>query len=195
MNRRSESVRKAINQYNEQATSLDPPAPVINWQEIAGYAFIGEFETLRLAQSDIWWEKWVQKAYRDAGIRYFKLCRAQEEIQRLNVKVHQLLTWIQDEKKHTEQIIEQLLVNEPLLADELHKRWTLHSSVNAAHLQWLKILQQEDYYTGPWDCREAAGALQCTYSDGIMANNQITAEIQQDEDFESIADFMANIDD
>lgn len=193
MNRRSETVRKAINRYNEQAALLD--APVIDWQEIAGYAFIGEFETLRLARSDIRREKWVQKAHRDAGIRYFKLCRAREEIQRLNVEVRRLLTWIQDEKKHTEQIIERLSVNEPLLADELRKRWTLRSSVNAAHLQRLKILQQEDYYTGPRDCGEATGALQRTYSDGITANDQITAEIQQDEDFESIADFMANIDD
>ncbi|KAF8344863.1 hypothetical protein F5887DRAFT_1061987 [Amanita rubescens] len=173
LSRRSESVRKAISRYNEQAALLGGLTPTVTWQEISKYTFV--------ARSDIRQEKWVQKANHDAGIKYFKLCRAREEIQRLNVEVRRLLTWIHDEGEHMERVIKQLSDSEPLLADALRKKWVLRSSVNMIHLQRLKNLQNEDYYTGSRDSGEA--------------NDELEAEIEQDEDFQIIADYIANIND
>lgn len=53
LNRQSETVRKTIRQYNNQAELLDPPAPQITWEEIAEYSFVGEFDLPRITQSDI----------------------------------------------------------------------------------------------------------------------------------------------
>jgi hypothetical protein len=201
MSRRSDTVRKAINRYNEQALLLDPPAPAVDWREIAEYTFIGEFDILRIARSDVRKERWTQKANRGAAIKYFKLCRAREEIQRLNVEVCRLLTFICEETEHTEQVIEQLSIDDPPLADELRKRWSLRSSVNAVHLQRLKILQSKAYYTGRQDYDDTAGVLQFTSnsdSQGITQleqDDQIAAENARERDFEYVANFVANIND
>ena len=189
---RSESVKNAINRYNQQAVLLDPPTRTVNWQDIANYTHVGEFEMLRIARWDIRWEKWVQKAYCDAGIKYFKLCWAREELQRLNVEVRRLLTWIHDENEHMQQVINHLVSDEPHLADELHKRWVMRSAVNRVHLERLKLLQCEEYYTGPRDCGEAAGPLGVT---SAPENDQATAEIQQNKDFEAVTEYMAHIND
>lgn len=66
---------------------MDPPVPPITWEKIAEYTFIGEFDLLRITRSDIRREKWTQTAYREAAMRYFKLCRAREEIQRLDIEI------------------------------------------------------------------------------------------------------------
>ena len=201
MTRWSESVKSAINWYNEQAILLDPPADTVQWQDIANYTHVGEFEMLHIARSDIWQEKWVQKAYCDAGIKFFKLCRAREEIQRLNVEVRRLLTWIHDENKHMQQVIKQLS-DEPHLADELRKRWALWLAVNQVHLERIKILQSKDYYTGLRGCREVVGSLQPTNTpEGVSStemtqNDQDIAEIEQEKDLEIVTKYyLANIDD
>jgi len=198
MGRRSDTVKKAVNHYNEQALLLDPPAPTISWREIAEYTFIGEFDILRIARSDIRKERWTQKANRDAATKYFKLCRAREEIQRLNFEVCRLLAFIREETEHTERVIEQLSIDDPPLANELHKRWTLRSSVNAVHLQRLKILQCKAYYTGRRDYGDTAGVLQFTTSSSqgitqLELNDQVAAENAQEKDFEYVANFVANI--
>jgi len=179
---------------------LDPPAPIVSWREIAEYTFIGEFDILRIARSDIRKERWTLKANRDAAVKYFKLCRAQEEIQRLNIEVCRLLAFIREETRHTKHVIEQLSINDPHLADELRRRWTLRSSVNAVHLQRLQILQSKAYYTGRRDCDgDAAGVLQFTSNSDLQGiaqleqNDQVAAENAQERDFEYIANFVASI--
>ncbi|KIL64909.1 hypothetical protein M378DRAFT_61735, partial [Amanita muscaria Koide BX008] len=140
LNRRSDAVKKAIKRYNDQAELLDPPATSITWQDIAEYTFVGEFDLLRITRSDIRKEKWTQKAYREAAVSYYKLCRAREELQRLNVEVRRLQGFIYEETRHTETVINQLTTNSPLLAEELRRRWTLRSSINMLHLQRLEQL-------------------------------------------------------
>lgn len=198
MSRRSDTVKKAVNRYNEQALLLDPPAPTVSWREIAEYTFIGEFDILRIARSDIRKERWTQKANRDAATKYFKLCRAREEIDRLNFEVCRLLAFICEETEHTEKVIKQLSIDNPPLASELRKRWTLRSSVNAVHLQRLEILQRKAYYTGRRDYGVTAGILQFMTSDSqgitqLEHNDQVAAENVQEKDFEYIANFVANI--
>ncbi|KAI6096637.1 hypothetical protein F5141DRAFT_1011890, partial [Pisolithus sp. B1] len=85
---RSEVIRKAITQYNFQAGRLDPPWPPISWKDIAQYSFLGEFDLLQHAQDDIQRCLWAKPAVHEATTKFFKLCRAMEEITRLNVKIH-----------------------------------------------------------------------------------------------------------
>jgi hypothetical protein len=108
------------------------------------------------------------------------------------------LAFIREETEHTEQVIEQLSIDDPPLADELRTRWTLRSSVNAVHLQRLEILRRKAYYTGRQDYGDTAGVLQFTASNSpeitqLEQSDQVAAENAQEKDFEYVADFIANI--
>ncbi|KAJ6554006.1 hypothetical protein DFH09DRAFT_1248578 [Mycena vulgaris] len=82
---RSKAVRSAIEHYNVAANSLDPPMPTLNWEQVVEYAF--------LIQSRLW----TLPAYRVAMDCYFCIQHAREEIQRLNVEIPRVVTWIRDE--------------------------------------------------------------------------------------------------
>ena len=98
---------------------MDPPADQLTWEKIAEYTFIGEFDLLHLARTDIREEKWTQLPYREAVMRFYKLHCAREEVQCLNIEIRRLRAFIVKEKKHTEDVLVQLSADEPLLADEL----------------------------------------------------------------------------
>jgi hypothetical protein len=87
VSRRSDTVKKVIKRYNDQAELLEPPGPPVSWDQISKYTFVGEFDMLRITRSDIRQQKWTQQAYREATVTYYKLLRAREEIQRLNIEV------------------------------------------------------------------------------------------------------------
>ena len=191
-------VKKAINQYNEQVKCLDPPGPSITWEQIAEYTFIGEFDLLCIAQSDIQTEKWAQKSYREAAqaVKYFKLCHAWEELQRLNVEVCRLWTFIKEEATHVECTIKHLSANGSPLVDELQQQWTLHSAINIHHLQWLKQLEQKSYYTGSQEIGEGIETENIFHSHSklsSMEEDEIQMETEQERDFEIIANFILNI--
>ena len=190
MQRRSDTVKKAIKRYNTQAALLVPPVPPITWEEIAEYAFVGEFDILRITRSDIREENWTKKPYRDATMKYYKLCRAREEIERLNMEVGRLRSFIREETEHTKHVIEELSHDEPSLAAKLRRRWILRSSVNTIHLQRLRQLQCEPCYTGSQDSMESTENLA-----GVSLEEEaaIEAENEHEREFEVMTEFVANI--
>ncbi|KAH9947990.1 hypothetical protein B0H21DRAFT_708025 [Amylocystis lapponica] len=68
---RAEAVKKALVEYNRQATELVPHVHV---------DVVGEFDLLRDAQQDIRELPWAQRANRQAMSTYFNVQRAKEEI-------------------------------------------------------------------------------------------------------------------
>ena len=197
LSRRSETVRKAIKHYNDQAALLDPPTPPVTWEEIAEYTFVGEFDLLRITRSDIRKEKWTQQTYRAAAVTYFKTCRAWEELQRLNIEVRRLHAFIREEAAHMDTVIKRLSVDDPSLADELCYRWTLRSSINSLHLQRLRQLECQPYYTGSRELEANIGNIAVfqlgSVSHSLEEEDQMAAENKQDQEFEIIVDFVANI--
>jgi hypothetical protein len=97
----------------------------------------------------------MKKNYRDATMKYYKLCHAWEEIERLNIEVGRLQSFIYEETEHTEHVVEELSQSEPSLAAKLSRRWILPSSINAFHLLQLRKLECEPYYTGSQDLGES----------------------------------------
>lgn len=162
---------------------------------VAEYTFIGEFDLLRIARTDIRVEKWTQQPYREAVMKFYKLYRAREEVQRLNIEIRRLRTFIVEEKKHTEGVLEQLSADEPLLADELRRRWTLRSSVNVHHIQRLNRLEHETYYSGSQSDRTGCQGVFDIDGIALAREDQLHEENEQDNDFEAIAEFVASIDD
>jgi hypothetical protein len=91
-------VKNAIERYNEQAAAMDPPKPMVDWDEVVEYAFIADFDLLREGREDICGELWVQPAGRRTMDQHFKLLCADEEIVRLNLEICRLVTYMVDEE-------------------------------------------------------------------------------------------------
>ncbi|KAF7351475.1 hypothetical protein MSAN_01579700 [Mycena sanguinolenta] len=94
---RSKAIRNAIDRYNTVAEEMDPPKPTLSWEEVVNYGFLAEFDILRDTGDSIRSRPWTRRSYRVAMDRYFKILRAKEEIQRLNIEIKRVVTWIEDE--------------------------------------------------------------------------------------------------
>jgi hypothetical protein len=109
---------------------------------------LAEFDLLRHSRNDIRDRKWAQPAYREATIKYLTLCRAREELQRLDVEVRRLFTAIDAETKDTEATILKLEQTCLTLAAELRRRWQKRSAINAIHQHHLKRIAELPGFTG-----------------------------------------------
>ncbi|KAG2738887.1 hypothetical protein P692DRAFT_201842716 [Suillus brevipes Sb2] len=141
LQRRSEAIRNAIKRYNIQAVALNPPRPKISWKDIADYSFLGEFDLLRHSRNDIRTDDWAKPAHREATTKYFKLCRAREELARLNVEIRRLRTFIHFEQSQVTTVIEDLRRSDATLGDELQRRWRSRAAINAVHLHRLDRIE------------------------------------------------------
>ena len=94
-------------------------------------------------------------------------------------------------------VIKRLSVDDPSLADELRYQWTLRSSINSLHLQRLRQLECQPYYTGSRELEANIGNVAVfqlgSVSHSLEEEDQMAAENEQDQEFEIIADFVANI--
>lgn len=148
LQRRSQAIRNALNRYNTQAALLDPPRLGLSWADIVNYSFIGEFDLLRHSHQDIRSAPWAKPAQRAATLVYFKLCRAKEELDRLNIEIRRLRTFIQHENTDLDAIITKLTTTAPLVAQEIKHQHILRSSVNAEHICRLNLIEELPGFTG-----------------------------------------------
>ncbi|KAJ6522106.1 hypothetical protein DFH09DRAFT_1251024 [Mycena vulgaris] len=95
---RSKSVKAAIIKYNEAADASTPSRPNLTWEQVVEYAFLADFDILRLGRQDIRDEPWAQPAGRAAMDQHYKLLRADEEIKRLNLEIPRFVTFMVDEE-------------------------------------------------------------------------------------------------
>ncbi|KAJ7078299.1 hypothetical protein B0H15DRAFT_924811 [Mycena belliarum] len=95
---RSKAVKSAIERYNSAADAMTPPQPNLSWEQVVDYAFLSDFDLLREGREDIRGEPWALPSGRAAMDQHFKLLRADEEIQRLNLEIRRLSTYIPDEE-------------------------------------------------------------------------------------------------
>ncbi|KAJ6518121.1 hypothetical protein C8R47DRAFT_1205193 [Mycena vitilis] len=95
---RSKAVKNALTTYNGIASAMTPPKPTLDWEEVVEYAFLADFDLLREGRRDIRGEKWAQQSGRAAMDQHYKLLRADEEIERLNVEIRRLVTYMRDEE-------------------------------------------------------------------------------------------------
>ncbi|KAJ7808980.1 hypothetical protein B0H14DRAFT_3090965 [Mycena olivaceomarginata] len=96
---RSKAVKTALQRYNDAAAAMDPPKPDLAWEKVVEYAFLAEFDLLRDGRADIRNEPWALPAGRVAMDQHFKMLRADEEIERLNLEIPRLLTYMADERE------------------------------------------------------------------------------------------------
>ncbi|KAG2117478.1 hypothetical protein DEU56DRAFT_698004, partial [Suillus clintonianus] len=91
---------------------------------------------------------WTKPAHREATVKYFKLQRAREEIQRLNIEIRRLRTAIHDEELTVNATINSLLVSNKPVGLELQRQWRSRAAINAAHLFRLDRIMSQAGFSG-----------------------------------------------
>ena len=76
------------------AAACKPPAPNLTWDDVVNYAFLADFDLLRDMREDVHSKPWALQVNRVLRDQYFKIERTWEEIDRLNIKIHRLITYI-----------------------------------------------------------------------------------------------------
>ncbi|EKM48913.1 uncharacterized protein PHACADRAFT_107978, partial [Phanerochaete carnosa HHB-10118-sp] len=95
----SKTIKKAVADYNAVAVTMNPPRPMLDWLEVMHYAFLEEFLLLQDTRNDVHQKPWVQPITHKTIKMYRRVARANEELERLNIKVCCLHTAIIDEDK------------------------------------------------------------------------------------------------
>ncbi|KAG1842318.1 hypothetical protein C8R48DRAFT_679067 [Suillus tomentosus] len=98
---------------------MHPPRKTLKWDEVVEYAFLADFDLLRDTRADVSQRPWASPVACRAMDLYFKMCRAREEIQWLNVEVRRLVTYIRDEEKYLRACEGQLKAVSPTLAHQV----------------------------------------------------------------------------
>ncbi|KAK1219024.1 hypothetical protein PQX77_018276 [Marasmius sp. AFHP31] len=93
----AKAIQKALDDYNESALSMDPPRPRLQWTEILDMVTLADFDLLKEIHLDLTNVPWAQPHNRECVQLYFRLKRAREEINRLNVEIRRLISFMIDE--------------------------------------------------------------------------------------------------
>jgi uncharacterized membrane protein YccC len=145
---RSAAIRTALDRYNTAALALTPPRRTLKWDEVIEYAFLADFDLLRNAREDVSERPWAMPASRQAMDLYFKMCRAQEEIVRLNIEIRRLVTYIRDEDHYLHACEAQMMPLEPALAYQIGARRLACGRANGHLLQRLTDIAELPGFSG-----------------------------------------------
>jgi len=148
LQRRSDAIRAALTRYNQQAAKLKPPRPSLSWKQIVDYGFLGEFDILRHSRSDICAEDWAKPGQRELTTKFMELCRACEEVDRLNIEIKRLRTAMRDEALEYRDAISTTSKTDAPLASELRRRWELRRAIHALHEHRLALVMSDSGFTG-----------------------------------------------
>ncbi|PBK80468.1 hypothetical protein ARMGADRAFT_1048995 [Armillaria gallica] len=118
---RSHTIRGLVDCYNAAAKALEPPRPMLKWEDVVEYTFLSEFDLLKDTREDICEKPWANSAVREASDAYYQIIRAQEEVHRLNIEIHRFVTKIKAEEKYLRRAVDELKVNDPSLSYQVKK--------------------------------------------------------------------------
>lgn len=127
---------------------MSPPRKMLKWEEVVDYTFLADFDLLRDARADISQSLWSSPAARSAMDLHFKICRAREEISRLNIEVCRLVTYIRDEDNYLRMSEEQLKNTNPGLAHQISIVRNIRGRFNSHHLKRLQDISQLSGFSG-----------------------------------------------
>jgi hypothetical protein len=141
-------VKTALERYNAAAAAMNPPKPQLAWEKVVEYAFLAEFDLLREGREDIRAEPWALPAGRAAMDQHFKMVRAEEEIQRLNVEIPRLITYMADEREFLVYQEQRLRAEgKDTLAHQVYTHRIEYGRFNDLHMQRLWKLSKEPGFT------------------------------------------------
>jgi hypothetical protein len=134
--------------YNAITEAMHPPRKTLKWDEVMEYVFLADFDLLRDMHADVSQRPWASPVACRAMDLYFKMCRAWEEIQHLNMEVRRLVTYIWDEDKYLRACEDQLKAVSPTLAHQVAIHWNIWGRFNSCHLKRLHEISTLPGVTG-----------------------------------------------
>ncbi|KZP05572.1 hypothetical protein FIBSPDRAFT_914860 [Athelia psychrophila] len=115
----SHAIRTALDNYNTATRALNPPRQQLEWSAVVEYAFLADFDLLRDARQDNSQKLWAKPAGRLAMDLYYKIMRAGEERDRLNVEIRHIVTYLRDEEQYLRRMEATLHSERPELAHQI----------------------------------------------------------------------------
>jgi len=115
---------------------------------VVEYAFLSDFDLLRDARQEIQHRPWATPAGRLAMDTYFKLLRAREEIDRLNVEIRRVATHLHDEDQNLRTCEETSRLTDPALAHQIQVHHMLRGRFKAHHEYCLQGINKMSGFTG-----------------------------------------------
>jgi hypothetical protein len=109
---------------------------------------LADFELLKHSREDILNKPWANPTNRLIATKFFKIQRAHEEIERLNVESQRLQTWLEDEDCHLLRMATIVTERDPNLGAELQARYWIRKRINDDHRKTLKVLHGLSGFTG-----------------------------------------------
>ncbi|KAG2104996.1 hypothetical protein BD769DRAFT_1630812 [Suillus cothurnatus] len=106
-----------LTKMNRAGNASSPPNAEVG--RVVEYVFLADFDLLCDTRVDVSQQPWSLAAACGAMDLYFKMCQAWEEIQRLNVEVRCLVTYIQDKGKYLQTCKNQLMATRRFNAHHL----------------------------------------------------------------------------
>ncbi|TFK58840.1 hypothetical protein BDN72DRAFT_781510 [Pluteus cervinus] len=148
ISRRSLTLQAALKKYNEYAPLQTPPRPTVAYSDIVSYTLLGEFSLLKQSRYDPVSKPWAQSTNREMAMKYWKVRRAREEIERLNVETARMEAWIRDEDKKWQETADLLISTNPTLAYQVRLRRDRRRQVNQVHRSYLDAIYTIWGYSG-----------------------------------------------
>ncbi|KII93196.1 hypothetical protein PLICRDRAFT_383096 [Plicaturopsis crispa FD-325 SS-3] len=145
---RSSAIRTALEKYNASAASLSPPRRTLEWKEVVEYAFLADFDLLRDTRQDISQRPWATPAGRLAMDMHFKMHRAEEEIQRLNIEIRRVATYLRDETSYLHACEEQVRPSNAALAYQISVHRLQRGRFNSQHVRRLQDIAKLRGFNG-----------------------------------------------
>ena len=123
---------------------------MLQYSEVLSYATLGDFNLLKHSWHNVLARPWLNTMHRQMAVKFFKLLRAHEEINRLNVEVRRLQAWVDNKTMEIKQIATELSVENPQLSAELRALFHRQQWVNIQHQLQLQCIYDLKGYSGVW---------------------------------------------
>jgi len=143
---RSAAIRTALTQYNVAAKALG--RCTLEFDEVIEYAFLADFDLLRDTRQDISTRPWASPTARLTINTYFKLCRAEEEVVRLNVEIRRIVTYLVDEERYLQACEALYQDTYPALTHQISRCRAIRSRFTPLHLRSLEKISRLPGFSG-----------------------------------------------
>ncbi|KAJ7050779.1 hypothetical protein C8F01DRAFT_1000146, partial [Mycena amicta] len=176
-------VKNTIERYNKVAEVMTPPCQRLSRDVIVEYVFLSDFDLLRDDANPLENEKWATPTFRLLMDHYFKLERAWEEIQHLNIEIHRVITWIRDENRRLRQLTAELRTSGNIpLAVQVEMYCQRRSIFDGVHLQRFRKL-----------ARKQGAAFTGTLQAGVALNTDMSGVSMDVDDMAEPADLQEGV--
>ncbi|KAK7039291.1 hypothetical protein VNI00_010196 [Paramarasmius palmivorus] len=154
---RSEAIRKALNTYNAVALQMRPQKRTVSWNEVIHLVTVAEFDLLKDTHLDLSNAAWADPDNREVVQLHFRILRAKEEINRLNIEAKRLISFMLDDHADYYITIKRLAETNFELAEELRQRSEYLSRINARIAERLVQTSEIPEFTGDLTPGERVG--------------------------------------